>query len=107
MQFLVQEIETAHTPETLAEAVRREGLPGLVLLRTGLFQTHGARYSFLAADPFLVFRSWGSRCETRAGSVRQELFGDPWSLLDSLMARYELLGQLDLPFPMVSVPSYR
>jgi para-aminobenzoate synthetase component 1 len=27
-------------------------------------------------------------------------FGDPWHVLDALMARYELLDELDLPFPL-------
>ena len=27
-------------------------------------------------------------------------YGDPWKLLDALMSRYELLDELDLPFPL-------
>src|SRR5499425_2409774 len=27
-------------------------------------------------------------------------FGNPWSMLDSLLSRYELLDELDLPFPL-------
>src|ERR1041385_8044244 len=27
-------------------------------------------------------------------------FGNPWHLLDSLMARYELLEEIDSPFPL-------
>ena len=30
----------------------------------------------------------------------QEQFGNPWHLLDALMARYELLDEIDLPFPL-------
>jgi para-aminobenzoate synthetase component 1 len=59
-----------------------------------------ARYSFVAVRPFLTFRSFGSRCEIQSGGVHQEQFGNPWHLLDSLMARYELLEELDLPFPL-------
>lgn len=29
-----------------------------------------------------------------------ELFGNPWQILDGLMARYELLDEADLPFPL-------
>jgi para-aminobenzoate synthetase component I len=59
-----------------------------------------ARYSFLVARPFLTFRSFGSRCEVTQSSEPQTQFGNPWHLLDSLMARYELLEELDLPFPL-------
>ncbi len=100
MQPLIQEIETAHEPESLAAAARRARLPGLILLRTGICETQGARYSFLAVDPFLTFRSRGSHCELRSGSAGRPLYGDPWHLLDSLMARYELLDEMDLPFPL-------
>jgi len=96
MRPLLQEIQTAHTPESLAELARGE--PGLVYLRTGLFGAAPARYSFVAARPFLTFRSFGSRCELDGREHLQ--FGDPWKLLDGLMARYELLDEIDLPFPL-------
>jgi para-aminobenzoate synthetase component 1 len=96
MRPLLQEIQTARTPESLAERARGE--PGLVLLRSALFEASQARYSFVAAGPFLTFRSFGSRCET-AGPDRVQ-FGDPWKALDGLMGRYELLDEIDLPFPL-------
>src|SRR6476646_1479509 len=95
MRPLIQEISTAHTPESLAEQLRGE--PGLVLLRSALFDSPQARYSFLAARPFLTFRSFGSRCELERSEMQ---FGNPWHLLDSLMSRYELLEEFDLPFPL-------
>src|SRR3954463_15346302 len=101
MRPFIQEIETAHTPESLVEHLRVE--PGVVLLRTSSFDSPSARYSFVAAKPFLTFRSFGSRCEvTRHSSLvtRHIQFGNPWHLLDSLMARYELIDEIDLPFPL-------
>ena len=98
MRPLVQEILTSHTPESLAEQLRGE--PGLVLLRSALFDSPQARYSFLAAAPFLTFRSFGSRCEMHSLERSEMQFGNPWHLLDSLMSRYELLEELDLPFPL-------
>jgi len=105
-----------------------QGGPGVVLLRSALFDSPQSRYSFVAARPFLTFRSFGPRCETEfAGgkpmprsaehrssrtltktrailhapnTVLQVQFGNPWLLLDSLMARYELLDEVDLPFPL-------
>jgi para-aminobenzoate synthetase component I len=95
---LVSEITTAHTPEMLAENLRDEEFQ--VLLRSSLFDSPEARYSFVTARPFLTFRSRGSRCELRTATESQILFGDPWHLLESLMLRYELLDEMDLPFPL-------
>ncbi len=98
MRPLLEEIFTAHTPESLASglAVGR----GLVLLRSAMFESPHARYSFVAAEPFLTFRSAGSRCEVGTASGTEVQFGNPWHLLDALMARYELLDEIDLPFPL-------
>src|ERR1051326_897510 len=98
MRPLVQEISSSSTPESLVEKLRDE--PGIVLLRSAFFDSSQARYSFLAARPFLTFRSFGSRCELRSEERTDVQFGNPWHLLDSLMSRYELLEELDLPFPL-------
>src|SRR5208282_2323086 len=45
-----------------------------------------------------LFRSFGSRCEMEG--LRRVQFGNPWHVLEELMARYELLDQIDLPFPL-------
>ena len=97
MRPLIHEIQTAHTPESLVEQLRGEC--GMVLLRSSSFDSPQARYSFIAAKPFLTFRSFGSRCEII--STEQQLqFGNPWHILDALMSRYELLDEIDLPFPL-------
>jgi para-aminobenzoate synthetase component 1 len=99
MRPLIQEIQTAHTPESLVENLR--GVTGLVLLRTSAFDSPSARYSLVAVYPFLTFRSFGSRCEiTPHSALRTPHFGNPWHLLDSLMSRFELLDEIDLPFPL-------
>ncbi len=111
MRSIVQEISTTQTPESLIGQLR--GLPqrsvaeageaGLVLLRSALFDSPEARYSFVAARPFLSFRSFGSQCEITHREPRithHVQFGNPWHLLDSLMARFELLDEIDLPFPL-------
>ncbi len=96
MRPILQRIQTQHTPESLVESLRGER--GIVLLRSGSFDFPQARYSFVTARPFLTFRSFGSRCELDA--PHQALFGNPWQVLDSLMSRYELLDEIDLPFPL-------
>jgi para-aminobenzoate synthetase component I len=111
MRPLIQEIQTAHTPESLVENLPEDS--GVVLLRTSSFDSPSARYSFVTAKPFLTFRSLGSRCEitergTRlaapkqgeGGNTQSVQFGNPWHLLDSLMARCEMLEEVDLPFPL-------
>src|SRR6266850_2067975 len=99
MRPLIQEISTSVTPESLCEKLF--GRLGLILLRTGLFDDNRARYSFVTVDPFLRFRSLGSRCEllSRADGSQVQ-FGNPWRLLEALMSRYELLDEIDLPFPL-------
>src|SRR5262245_47821930 len=96
MRPLVQEIATSHAPESLVESLRDE--PGMVLLSSALFESAQARYSFVSARPFLTFRSFGSQCEI--SDTPNPQFGNPWRLLDSLMSRFELLEELDLPFPL-------
>src|ERR1700723_638275 len=98
MRPLIQEIQTAHTPESLVENLREEN--GIVLLRSNSFDSPQARYSFVAANPFLTFRSVGSQCEVRFANEIQIQFGNPWHLLDALMSRFELLDEIDLPFPL-------
>ena len=94
MRPLIQEIQTAHTPESLVEQLRDEN--GIILLRSNSFDSPQARYSFIVVNPFLTFRSFGSRCEIQ----QQVQFGNPWHLLDALMSRFELLDEIDLPFPL-------
>ena len=109
MRPLIHEVVTVHTPESLVEQLR--GQPGIVLLRTSAFDLPSARYSLVAANPFLTFRSFGSRCEMAAANVNSRTvppldsggciqFGNPWQVLDALMARFEVLDEIDLPFPL-------
>jgi len=100
MHPLIQESDTSHTPESLVEQLRDE--TGVMLLRSALFDLTHARYSFVAARPFLTFRSFGSRCEItlRETGETQHQFGNPWHVLDALMSRYELLDEIDMPFPL-------
>jgi para-aminobenzoate synthetase component I len=109
MRPLIQEIVAACTPESLVENLRwsrrSEGKAnGIVLLRTAAFDSPSARYSFVAASPLLTFRSFGSRCEIsipqRPDASPQLQFGNPWHILDALMARFELVDDIDLPFPL-------
>jgi para-aminobenzoate synthetase component 1 len=119
MRPIVQEIATGHSPESLVVALAGE--PGLVLLRSRQFDLPQARYSLVTARPLVTFRSNGSDCEVRTegraplpaclpdsaehGTGKTPFlpphhFGNPWQILDALMSRFELLDELDLPFPL-------
>ncbi len=98
MRPLLVELQANLSPEALAETL--QGEPGLVMLRTRGFDSPHARYSMVTARPFATLRSFGSRCEVRQGDETRVQFGNPWHVLDSLMARYELLDEVDLPFPL-------
>jgi para-aminobenzoate synthetase component I len=95
--MLVEEIKTVHTPESLGEQLCSQ--PGLVVLRSDASAAQ-ARYSFVTASPFLTFRSYGSRCEISGTGLARVQYGNPWRVLDACIARYELLDELDLPFPL-------
>ena len=105
MRPLLQVIPTPHTPESLVERLRAVdcGLQ-IVLLRSSSFDSASARYSFVAAIPFLTFKSSGSRCEITRSKIlnpqTEVFFGNPWRVLDTLMARFELLDEIDSPFPL-------
>ena len=98
MRPLIQEISSEQTPELLIEQLAAER--GVVLLRSGLFESAQARYSFVTARPFLEFRSFGSCCELSSIRGTELQFGNPWHLLEELMSRYELLDEVDFPFPL-------
>ena len=98
MRPLLEEFTTTLTPDAVIE--RLSGEPGILLLRSASGETSQARYSYVTALPFLTFRSFGSRCELRSANRCHIQFGNPWSVLDSLLSRYELLDEVDLPFPL-------
>lgn len=95
---LITEIATAATPESLARQLQFE--PGLILLRSALLRPADARYSLVTARPFLNFRSWASRCEIWNENGLQVQWGDPWRLLQSLLARFEMPDETALPLPL-------
>jgi para-aminobenzoate synthetase component 1 len=102
MRALIHTINSLPSLETVVEALRTSAPPtSVVLLRTALFNTPEARYSLLVANPFLTFRSYGPRCELMSPiAEKTTLFGNPWDQLQELLSRYELLDDVDLPFPL-------
>jgi para-aminobenzoate synthetase component 1 len=100
MRPLIHEVKTSHPPESLVARLADSAATGVVLLRGN---GDSSRYTFIAAHPFLIFRSFGSRCEitqSATPATQYVQFGNPWQVLDALMARFELLDEVDLPFPL-------
>jgi para-aminobenzoate synthetase component 1 len=95
---ILKELATSLSPDAVAALLQGEA--GVVLLHSNMPDSPLARYSFVTARPFLTLRAWGSRCEVTAGSTDAVYFGNPWRVLDSLLCRYELLEEMDLPFPL-------
>ena len=98
MKPIIEEVPWTEAPELFVPGL--SDARGVVFLRSGMFGTDLGRYSLLTANPFYRFRSTGSRIELGEGRETRTLFGNPWEVLDRLMSRYELLDEIDLPFPL-------
>jgi para-aminobenzoate synthetase component 1 len=100
MRPIIQTVETELSPETLARRIDQQDGP--VLLRSGGERSCQSRFSFLAAFPLRTLTAYGAQCEwTNAnGSIAAVQFGNPWHLLRSEIARFEMIDETDTPFPM-------
>lgn len=104
MQVVVREWRGQPGLERLARRVAAE--PGVVFLKGGWPDARRARYSYLVADPFLTLTIRGSGLEWRglgsgAGAERAWVdYGNPWRVLQAVWDRFELLDEVDLPFPL-------
>ena len=104
MRTLIQEVETEHTPLSLASSLKDQ--TGLVVLQSALFHGPEVRFSYVAVDPFLSFEAQSSRCELTFNGRVSKHFCNPWILLEELMQKYELLEESDQPFPLGGVFGY-
>ncbi|MDG1892264.1 MAG: aminodeoxychorismate synthase component I [Verrucomicrobiota bacterium] len=78
------------------------GVPGLILLHSSLDGHPESRYSFLSAFPMVTFRSFGTDCHVHYPSSGRghTLYGNPWRIMDRLLQPFEVLEELDSPFPL-------
>ena len=89
MRTIIREIETDHTPASLASLLQHE--PGLVVLQSALLQSADVRFSFVTATPFAQLEARGSCCRLRVGTQESLQYCGPWNLIDQLIQKYELL----------------
>jgi para-aminobenzoate synthetase component 1 len=86
------------SPETLVSLLAGE--PGVVLLRSHPGDFSQARFSFVAARPFLTFRSHSSRCEITGATTSLTSISNPWLILDDMLKQFELEDPRHFPFPL-------
>ena len=109
MCLLIKKIHTTPDapPDAPALYQKIKHLPYSIMLNSALVAEGWARYSFMAAEPFLMFRSTGGVIELSypAGArgkrwVRKTVRGNPLDLLGRLLSKYSL-PLLEKPFPFI------
>ena len=83
-------VELTPAPEPIDACARFADQPGCLLLESMLRSERLGRYSFLAADPFLVLRSKGPLVEEVGASGVQRVEADPFTALQRALARYRM-----------------
>jgi len=93
--ILLQELPDAPDP---AEACARFlDLPFPILLESALTSEKLGRFSYLAADPWLVLQSKGSALEWHSAAGVERSTGDPFAALQTLLAQHALDACPGLP----------
>jgi len=72
-------------------------LPYSFLLDSGIDPLGLGRYSFLGAEPFLVFKAKGEQCQIITGDDCEEIQANPFKLLKQLLIKYNMPKDLRLP----------
>ncbi len=94
-EILVQELKDAPGP---SEACARFlDLPFPLLLESALRSERLGRFSYLAADPWLVLRSKGAAVEWHSREGVERSAGDPFAALQTALARNALDAMPGLP----------
>ena len=103
MRSWIAEAETDHSPLTLARQIGQES--GVIVLQSALWGERD-RFSFVVARPFARLEARGNYCCFIASGREFVSYGNPWAFLDQRLLRYELLEEVDLPFPLGGVFGY-
>jgi para-aminobenzoate synthetase component 1 len=94
-ETLVQELPDP--PDPAEAAARFAGLPLPLLLESSLRSESLGRYSYLAADPWLVLRSKGDALERHSAGGIERGTGDPFAALASALSQHALEALPGLP----------
>ncbi len=82
--------EITPPPSVLAAFSALRGRPGAILLQSATEEPRLGRWSFLACDPFLTFRSKGTHIEIRRRKGVEVREGDPFVVLRDLLADFRV-----------------
>jgi para-aminobenzoate synthetase component 1 len=86
---IIRELELPRAGvEAFARLTQR---PGVVLLEGSTREPRLGRWSFLACDPFLIFRSKGRKIELRRGTAAEVREGNPFRVLRELLNQYQVI----------------
>jgi para-aminobenzoate synthetase component 1 len=94
-EILVQELKDAPAPSEAC--ARLLDLPFPLLLESALRSERLGRFSYLAADPWVVLQSKGARLEWHSAEGVERLAGDPFTALQAALARHAREEVPDLP----------
>ena len=94
-EILVQELEDA--PDPSEACARFLDLPFPLLLESAQRSQKIGRFSYLAADPWLVLQSKGAVLEGHSAEGVERLAGDPFSSLQAALAQHALDAVPGLP----------
>ncbi|UCC67225.1 MAG: anthranilate synthase component I family protein, partial [Armatimonadota bacterium] len=96
---LIREIACPPSALHAFSAVRDR--PGAILLQSAAAEPKLGRWSFLASDPFLTFRSKGTRVQIHRPDGIEAREGDPFAVLRDLLADLRVERPPDAP-PLIS-----
>ena len=82
-------------PVEAAEAVR--DLPYVAVLESAIGSAADATYSYVTADPFLVFQAKGQEIRLTRGGAVTNIRGNPFTTLQSLLRDYTVMPIAALP----------
>ena len=77
-------------PSALQAFAALRARPGSVLLESGTREPRLGRYSILAADPFLTYRTKGREIEIRRSGDVAVLDADPFEVLRDILSTFSI-----------------
>lgn len=92
------------TPEQVFLSLKDR--PGCVWFDSARADERFGRYSFLTAEPFLVFAARGNCWTLRGRDSEEHGTGDAFAILQQLLARYSSGASTDTPFPLSGAFGY-
>ncbi|MHB1155146.1 MAG: aminodeoxychorismate synthase component I [Eubacteriales bacterium] len=84
---ITEEYSETYKGETIIKYF--SGLPNTVILESSMYSENLGRYSIIGIDPFLFFSSKGNKVTLTRGSIKEDVYGNPFEVLRSLLKEYK------------------